>query len=221
MSARTAAATETVAMFFRQPFFCTALLALICALPAPATAVSCYPQHTPSTPDQDFDASANGTARHLPTGLIWMRCNLGQSWNGATCVGSPATFTSWGVGLRTVRDINTGVSDLDGDGAPGFADERDWRMPNIKEWRSIHETCRYNPAMNDAIFPNAPIAAIHYASTTDDKSPATFVYFDTQFGTTGVTLKDDAIPRMMRLVRGGQRGGDYGPPQPLFSDGFE
>lgn len=212
-------ATEATVMIHRSAALLLAIVAF--ALPGSVEAVSCSSNVTPSTPDEDFQIDADGTAQHLPTGLMWMRCDLGQTWTGTTCSGNSATFTSWGAGMRTVRDINAGVSDLDGDGAAGFAGHVDWRVPNIKEWLSIRENCRHTPALNNIVFPNAPLAASHYSSTTDDKSPMMVWRFDTQFGSAGLILKDDNIPRFMRLVRGGHRGGDYAPIPPLFSDGFE
>ena len=65
------------------------------------------------------------------------------------------------------------------------------------------------------------LARIEYSHPVFDQAAIAAWYFDTQFGITGYVLKDDAIPRMLRLVRGGHRGGDYAPPGPLFADGFE
>ena len=104
---------------------------------------------------------------------------------------------------------------------PGFAGYNDWRVPNIKEWRSIHEMCRHTPALNDAVFPNAPLSTTHYSSTSDHQSPAVTWGFDTRFGNTGVIPKSEGIPRMMRLVRGGQGGGEYIGTGRLFANGFE
>ncbi|MDZ3824098.1 MAG: hypothetical protein U0S76_10885, partial [Pseudoxanthomonas sp.] len=69
------------------------LLALVAGWTAPASALSCFnPGVAPSTPDADFEADADGTARHLATGLVWMRCAIGQTWTGTGCSGQAMSF---------------------------------------------------------------------------------------------------------------------------------
>ena len=215
------------------PLLLAALCAVLAMLPAAAAPLAgpCAPGVVSGPAcdvDQDGDVDVFDfqlTAGHWGQGGVWTGDNnhnhLGQTWTGTTCSGSPATFTSWGAGMRTVRDINAGVSDLDGDGAAGFAGHVDWRVPNIKEWLSIRENCRHTPALNDIVFPNAPLAASHYSSTTDDKSPMMVWRFDVQFGSAGLILKDDNIPRFMRLVRGGNGSSGYVATGRIFADGFE
>ena len=72
------------------------------------------------------------------TGLIWMRCSLGQMWDGAACSGTANTYT-WQAALQAAFEINSGASNDDGDGLAGFANETDWRLPNRNELESIVE----------------------------------------------------------------------------------
>ena len=54
-----------------------------------------------ATPDANFILHNDGTATHKTTGLVWMRCSLGQTWEGETCSG-PAEGFSWADALRFV-----------------------------------------------------------------------------------------------------------------------
>ncbi len=107
-----------------------------------AGAVTCEPGRLPSNPDTAYTFLANGTATHAPTGLMWKRCSEGQNWDGSTCTGTANSYT-WRQALAAASTSS-------------FADYTDWRLPNVKELRSLVEECRYNPAINDAIFPATP-----------------------------------------------------------------
>jgi len=98
---------------------------------------------TATTPTADFVLdNVNGTATHNKTGLMWKRCPEGATWNGTTCTGA-ATGAAWGAALNSIITVNTN----------GFAGFNDWRMPNIKELRSIIERQCSAPAINVAVFP--------------------------------------------------------------------
>ena len=95
-----------------------------------------------ATPDSDFIVDEDGTATHLPTGLMWMRCALGQDWNGETCIGA-AMDMDWPQALQTAKDHD-------------FAGYSDWRVPDFKELNSILELACFSPAINLTVFPNTP-----------------------------------------------------------------
>ena len=214
------------ALVARVPGLRLQLAAALCALAALACgtvhAQACFnAQIAPTTPTADFEVEADGTAVHRPTGLMWMRCSLGQVWNGTTCSGTALSLPAWATALQTVRSINAGTSDADADGAAGFAGYTDWRVPNIKELVSIHEACRRNPAVNEVVFPNTP-SATHWSSSTPHTQPSVAWYMDGGGGVVSFTLKSDNIPRFVKLVRGGAGAAGYvAGSNLLLSDGFE
>ena len=127
-----------------------ALLMVLSVTTVPAWAdVVCANQNTAvpaTTPTMDFVLHGDGTVTHTRTGLMWMRCSLGQSWTGSDCSGSARTST-WRGALNAAQDVNhTG----------GFAGHTDWRLPNKNELESIVERRCWNPAINAAVFPNTP-----------------------------------------------------------------
>ncbi len=110
-------------------------------------ALSAYAQQTcnaniqATTPDSRFTTTAE-TVTDTKTGLMWMRCSLGQSGGG--CSTGNATQYNWQQALESVAVTNAT--------SPGGYN--DWRLPNIKELASIAELQCYDPAINLTIFPN-------------------------------------------------------------------
>jgi hypothetical protein len=97
---------------------------------------------TPTTPTSDFIDNGDGTVTHKLTGLVWMRCSMGQSWDKATssCTGTAAKYT-WDEAMALKSN---------------FAGKSDWRLPNIVELQTTVERENYDPAINTAMFPNTP-----------------------------------------------------------------
>lgn len=157
------------------------------AVPATAADIadaagSCLAGLTESTPSGEFTAIADGSiVRHVATGLEWQRCALGQRWDNGTCRGSSATFT-WQQALVE-------------------ADARDgWRLPNVKELRSIVERCHVAPAINQQVFPNAPAAAFMTSSPSAGNPDRTWVI---HFLSGNDNLITRTSPAQVRLVRDG------------------
>lgn len=73
------------------------------------------------------------------SGLQWMRCSLGQNWNGTHCAGLAERYT-W-------DQANT---------PPARAGNDGWRLPTVEELQTLVEYRVFNPAINPQAFPNTP-----------------------------------------------------------------
>lgn len=107
-------------------------------------AQTCEASTVASKPTSQYSIT-NGTVVDLRTGLMWDQCPWGQS--GATCAvvaGQVAFF--WPLALGVAATAN----------ASNHKGYSDWRLPNVKELRSIVEVCRRAPSINDVVFPNTP-----------------------------------------------------------------
>ncbi len=142
-----------------------ALLTLASLLLATAVqAQTCNPNIVKTKPDSQYTLSADGTeVTDTKTGLIWQRCALGMSWNGTTCSGT-ATGHAWEDALGQAATVanNTSVA---------------WRLPNLKELKSLVETACYGQAINETIFPATPDALWSSRAFADYTSYAWFVFF--------------------------------------------
>ncbi len=140
------------------------------------------PDIVASTPESDFEDGMDGTVLHVPTGLIWQRCALGQTWTGSTCTGSAQQY-SWEAALQTA-DVQNGQSD--------------WRVPNRNELSALVEDRCFGPALNELVFPEAPGGETWTSSTvTGQPGQAWSVDFDG--GAVQAASISDA--KTVRLVR--------------------
>jgi hypothetical protein len=80
------------------------LLTLLLTLCSPlALAIAICDDALPRTsPTARFQDHGNGTVTDRGTGLIWMRCQLGQTWRNQSCEGEPNTLTSGRSNLHAV-----------------------------------------------------------------------------------------------------------------------
>ena len=170
------------------PFLTVLVLSLSLLAPL-AQAVTCAPGTNiqPSNPDIAYSPSADGsTVTHKPTGLIWKRCAEGQT--GSSCSGSATTHT-WAQALSLASTSS-------------FAGQTDWRLPNLKELRSLVEECRSNPSINDTIFPAVLTSWDFWSGSpyAGNSNESWVVSFDNGYVGYGGRNNSAAV----RLVRGGQ-----------------
>lgn len=125
-------------------FSSTAIAQQICNEAIPLTA-----------PDNRFVIHEDGTVSDLATGLMWMRCALGQSSAESTCEGDARTF-SWSGALQSSTTST-------------FAGYSDWHLPNIKELASITEDACSSPSINENVFPNTD-NQFYWSSTTSSRN---------------------------------------------------
>jgi hypothetical protein len=127
---------------------CKKIIYALCLLVAiKSTAVVAQTCQTASivatSPSNRFTVSNNGTVTDTKTGLMWKRCSEGLS--GAACSVGTATAYTWQGALQRAQTVNN---------SGGYAGYANWRVPNVKELRSITERQCYGPAINAIIFPN-------------------------------------------------------------------
>lgn len=105
----------------------------------------CQPENILATAPTSRFEILGGVAKDRETGLMWKRCLEGTS--GASCEeGEPQAF-SWPKALLHAQEVNR---------QGGYAGQDDWRIPNIKELKSIAELQCVQPSLNLDVFPSVP-----------------------------------------------------------------
>jgi len=154
-----------------------------------ALAQICDENTTKTTPDDRFTIHNNGTLTDKTTGLIWMRCSVGQTWdnNTAICLNDAEAYT-WSEAIIIADTLD-------------FAGKKDWRVPNIKALKSIVELACDFPAINETLFPQS-VSSGYWSSSqgANNNSYAWNVYFS--YGFDYNNDKDDS--KYVRLVHDGQ-----------------
>lgn len=110
-----------------------------------AAAQTCNSNIVESTPTSRFTINNDGTVLDNKTGLMWKQCLEGKSGSDCATGINPASYYNWQTALQVPEALNAGA---------GFAGYNDWRLPNIKELRSIVEAKCFDPAINLTVFPN-------------------------------------------------------------------
>jgi len=92
--------------------------------------------------DSRYINHGDGTVTDKKTTLMWKHCPEGLS--GSNCsIEDTANKYTWKEAIEQAE-------------GSAFAGYSDWRLPNIKELRSLAARDRYDPAINSTLFPNTP-----------------------------------------------------------------
>ena len=150
-----------------------------------------------------YSDNGDGTVTDPTTGLVWMRCSMGQDWDGTTCTGTANTTTFDGANSLT--------------GKVTFAGKSDWRVPNISELQTIVDQSVINPAIDSVAFPNTPSSSFWSASGRTESGwkynnyYAWYVDFSNGYANEKMVMSNslysawsDSSPFQVRLVRAGQ-----------------
>lgn len=138
-----------------------------------------------SSPDSDFLLHADGTTTDNTTGLMWMRCALGQEWKGGGCQGAAAEFT-WSEALKVAAPHE-------------FDGYSDWRLPNKNELGSIVEERCVVPSINASAF---PATTPTFFWTSSPYAGLTTAAWSVDFGYGVITATEKSGKILVRLVRG-------------------
>lgn len=134
----------------------TSLLSTGLLLSGAVKAQTCDLNMALTSPLTRFTTNGNGTVTDDVTGLTWMRCGLGLTWDGTNCNGSLSRL-NWKAALEAAE-------------SQIFAGSSDWRLPNIKELASIIEHSCHYPANNLTIFPEVTSWSSNWTSSINARS---------------------------------------------------
>lgn len=176
----------------RIPLFWPLLTALTVAPAAVLAEQRCdTSQHPLSAPTERFVDNGDGTVTDSASGLMWMRCALGQAWNGNTCDGEASTY-AWPAAQAAADEAN----------ASGNYFFSDWRVPGLRDLAMIIERNCVNPRINLAVFPNTA-SDFFWTSSAREDDPDQRVYA-LSFGPEGVEPHAPSLAHHLRLVRTAQ-----------------
>lgn len=122
----------------------------------------------------------DGTVTDMKTGLRWMRCSYGQSWDGSTCVGKAKTL-NWEQAVQVAMDHTA----KNGNGVS-------WRLPSVTELQSLvycstaiqqpegvrNSGCHGQhtiPTIMEKVFPNTR-PTWYWTASADESMPVTIDY---------------------------------------------
>jgi len=137
--------------------------------------------------DSRYTDNGNGTVTDKKTNLMWKKCSEGQS--GSNCGTGTATTYNWQAALQ---HANTHT----------FVGKSDWRLPNIKELKSLVAFNCHNPSINLSVFPKTP-AGYFWSASPNASFPVSTAWL-LNFGNGDSNIYTLDISSRVRLVRFGQ-----------------
>jgi Protein of unknown function (DUF1566) len=159
-------------------------------------------------------AHADSAGTVMIAGKEWMRCSLGQTWNGNTCIGDPYSFTI--EKAKAAAEAANILSRGDGKGK--------WRVPSIRELESLREcstgfsrenadildgdepvsrSCNQSsdsPTLNQSVFPSTP-RSLYWSISPYAKEPNKPWSWLVSFGSGGLFTSVRDSYNYVRLVR--------------------
>lgn len=127
--------------------FSALLLGLAVLVSGLVNAQGCKHVSARTAPDSRYIDNGDGTVRDLQVGLVWQKCSVGQS--GEDCAKGTARTFKWDDAIQQGKRVND---------SGGFAGHADWRVPKLKELKSLVEVGCWSPSINLTLFPNTPDA---------------------------------------------------------------
>lgn len=135
--------------------------------------------------------NADGTVIDTETGLMWQKCNIGQTYNGGTggCDGSAVGY-DWQNALDQSESLTLAGYD-------------DWRLPNRNELQSLVDYSQYDSSIDPLLKPYT-LSFYYWSSTTDAgyTNKAWLVFFYDGY-TSSESKSDGSYVRAVRLGRSG------------------
>jgi hypothetical protein len=77
--------------------------------------------------ESDFVFLPDGVVRDEARKFEWMRCSIGQTWNGSTCAGKALQFT-----YEEAQELPVNIRK-----SGGFAKKMNWRLPKPRELHNL------------------------------------------------------------------------------------
>ncbi len=167
------------------------LVLLVTLTPAIAEQRCDTDRYALSAPTERFTDNGDGTVTDQLSGLMWMRCAIGQQWTGETCTGEAQTL-AWAAAEVAAAAVNEG-------GKHFF---NDWRVPGLRDLAMIVERECEDPRINLTVFPTTA-ATFFWTSTARQDDPEGRVYA-LSFGPEGVEPHAPNLAHQLRLVRTAQ-----------------
>lgn len=129
--------------------------------------------------------NGNGTVTDASTGLVW------QQNTARNASGNYIDYMTWEETLAYCEALDLG----------GYTD---WRLPTIKELRSLVDYGGFGPAIDETFFPNT-VSGNYWSSTTvsDSTNKAWVVYFLNGYSYPSY-YKSSSVNMFIRAVRGGR-----------------
>ncbi|MEE9310433.1 MAG: DUF1566 domain-containing protein [Cocleimonas sp.] len=174
------------------------IIASICLVFPWLSFAQCNTAMPESTPSSDFTYLTGGMVTHNPTGLTWSRCLYGQTLhdNGTANIFTDDTCTNTPFSRNWRQALDIAESSE-------FGGHTDWRVPNLKELKSIVEYQCSSPALNTEVFPDGSSSVVWTSSPVVNYSTASYAWFvDFDGGFDSWNYRN--YSKRVRLVRSGQ-----------------